>query len=188
MQIMASIPDRIYEIRGERIMLDFDLAALYGVSTKVFNQSVNRHISRFPPDFMFLLNKDEWLHLRSKIYSLNVQETLRSQIVTSKSGRGGKRYLPHAFTEQGVAMLSGILNSPQAIQMNIHIIRAFVEIRKVLLKESDLKEQIHQIKERIQVHDIQLDQIQEALENLLDERKQIQSWDQRVRIGYNSNQ
>jgi hypothetical protein len=84
-------------------------------------------------------------------------------------------------------MLSGILNSPQAIQMNIHIIRAFVEIRKVLLKESDLKEQIHQIKERIQVHDIQLDQIQEALENLLDERKQIQSWDQRVRIGYNSN-
>ena len=84
-------------------------------------------------------------------------------------------------------MLSGILNSPQAIQMNIHIIRAFVEIRKVLLKESDLKEQIHQIKERIQVQDIQLDQIQEALENLLDERKQIQSWDQRVRIGYNSN-
>ncbi|MBU6159032.1 MAG: ORF6N domain-containing protein [Bacteroidetes bacterium] len=184
MQLVATIPERIYEMRGERVMLDFDLAALYGVTTKVFNQSVKRHSLRFPADFMFQLNKEEWLLLQSKISSKNTSGSLRSQFVTSKNGRGGTRYLPHAFTEQGVAMLSGILNSPQAIQMNIHIIRAFVEIRKVLLKESSLKIQIYHIKEKIKIHDIQLDQIKEALENLLDEKAQFSSWDKRVRIGF----
>lgn len=184
MQTSVAISDRIYLVRDERVILDFDLAALYGVATKVFNQAVKRNSSRFPSDFMFQLNQDEWSQIRYTIKINDIQEDLRSQTVTSKSGRGGKRYLPHAFTEQGVAMLSGILNSERAIRMNIFIIRAFVEIRKVLQNESGLKNQLEQIKDQIESHDIQLEQINEALENLLQDKEQIRSWDERERIGF----
>lgn len=185
MQIIRSIQNRIYEIRGERVMLDFDLASLYEVEIKVFNQAVKRNSKRFPDDFMFQLTKSEYDSLRSQIEASEGTDSLRSQIVTLKSGRGQHRkYMPFAFTEQGVDMLSGILNSDRAIQMNIAIMRAFVEIRKILLKESDLKEQLRELKERIGEHDVQLSQIYDAMENLLDEKAAERKWDERERIGF----
>jgi len=113
------------------------------------------------------------------------ENSLRSQSVTLKTGRGQhSKYLPYAFTEQGVAMLSGILNSDKAINMNIAIMRAFVEVRRVLLQQTDLKEQLKQIKDRIGEHDVQLTQIYDALENLLDEKAAQRKWDERERIGF----
>ena len=120
MQIMQSIQNRIYEIRGERVMLDFDLAQLYETETKRLKETVKRNLQRFPKDFMFQLTKDEFESLRFQIETLEKQDnSLRTQIATSN--RGGTRYMPFAFTEQGVAMLSGILNSDKAINMNIAI-------------------------------------------------------------------
>lgn len=186
MQIIQSIQNRIYEIRGERVMLDRDLAALYEVETKRLKEAVNRNIKRFPEDFMFQLTKEEWEALRFQIETLEKQDNpLRTQIATLKKGRGQhSKYLPYAFTEQGVAMLSGILNSDRAIQMNIAIMRAFVEIRRVLLQESDIKAQLRQIKERIGEHDAQLNQIYDAMENLLDEKAAQRKWEDRERIGF----
>ncbi len=108
---------------------------------------------------------------------------MRLQIETSK-GRGGTRYLPYAFTEQGVAMLSGVLNSDKAIIMNIAIMRAFVEVRRILLLQNDLKTQLKEIKERLGEHDVQLNQIYDAMENLLDEKIAQKKWDDRERIGF----
>lgn len=196
MQVIQSIQNRIYEIRGERVMparlrhsggLDFDLAALYEVETKVFNQAVKRNIKRFPKDFMFQLSKDEWGNLRSQFVTsttqiIDSQRENRSQIVTSSQKHRGTA--PYAFTEQGVAMLSGILNSDRAIQMNIAIMRAFVEVRKILLQQSDIKEQLKELKDRVSGHDMQLSQIYDALENLLDEKAAERKWDNRERIGF----
>lgn len=176
MKIIKSIQNRIYEIRGERVILDRDLADLYEVETKVLNQAVKRNIQRFPTDFMFRLAPIEWQTLKER------EVFLRSQIVTSN--RGGSRYLPYAFTEQGVAMLSGILNSDKAIAMNIAIMRAFVETRKLLLSELNFKEQLKQIKERLGEHDAQLNQLYDAMENLLDEKIAQRKWEERERIGF----
>jgi phage regulator Rha-like protein len=186
MQIIRSIQNRIYELREERVMLDFDLAALYEVETKVLNQAVKRNIKRFPTDFMFQLSGEEWNNLRSQIVTLNEdKDSLRSQSVTLKTGRGQhSKYLPYAFTEQGVAMLSGVLNSDKAINMNIAIMRAFVEIRKIFLKQSDLREQVKEIKERLGEHDVQLSQIYDAMENLLDEQSSQRRWEEREKIGF----
>ncbi|WP_407527582.1 ORF6N domain-containing protein [Lacibacter sp. MH-610] len=185
MQIMRSIQNRIYEIRGERVMLDRDLAFLYGTETKSLNLAVKRNIQRFPTDFMFQLTKEEFEGLRFQIETLETSDSLRLQNETLKKGRGQhSKYLPYAFTEQGVAMLSGILNSERAIKMNIAIMRAFVEIRKVLLQESDLKEQLKLIKERMGEHDVQLSQIYDALENLLDDKATERKWEERERIGF----
>lgn len=168
MQIMRSIQNRIYEIRGERVMLDFDLAGLYEVEARVLNQAVKRNIKRFPDDFMFQLNSAEVESLRSQIAAL--QQTMSSQIVITYPGRRPNTALPYAFAKQGVAMLSGILKSDKAIKMNIAIMRAFVEVRKVLLNQNDLKEQMKEIKDRLGEHDVQLNQICDAMENLLDEK------------------
>lgn len=127
------IQNKIYEIRGVKVMLDFDLAMLYQVETKVLKRTVRRNIKRFPNDFMFELNAIEWENLRSQNYT---------------SSWGGIRYLPFAFTEQGIAMLSGILNSDIAIEVNISIMRTFIAIRKLILsyKEND---EINDLKSRI---------------------------------------
>jgi phage regulator Rha-like protein len=184
MQIIQSIQNRIYEIRGERVMIDKDLAALYETETKALNLAVKRNIKRFPKDFMFQLSKEEFEDLRFQFEtSEKDDQPLRLQTETSK-GRGGTRYLPYAFTEQGVAMLSGILNSDKAINMNIAIMRAFVEVRRVLLKQNDLREQMKEIKERLGEHDAQLNQIYNAMENLLDEKAAQKKWDERERIGF----
>lgn len=191
MQILRSIQNRIYEIRGERVMLDFDLAALYEVETKVLNQAVKRNIKRFPSDFMFRLNGDEWSDIRSQFVTLNTksndnQQIIRSQFVTASQNKRNTSITPYAFTEQGVAMLSGVLNSDKAINMNIAIMRAFVEVRKIFLKENDLKEQLKEIKQRLGEHDVQLNQIYDAMENLLDENAAQKKWNQREKIGFRS--
>jgi phage regulator Rha-like protein len=183
MQVIKSIQNRIYEIRGERIMLDKDLAALYETQTKSLNLAVKRNSKRFPKDFMFQLTKEEFENLRFQIETSENISSLRLQTETSNP-RGGTRYLPYAFTEQGIAMLSGILNSDKAINMNIAIMRAFVEVRKVLLRQTDLKEQLKEIRERLGEHDVQLNSIYDAMENLLDEKAAQRKWEDRERIGF----
>ena len=169
-------------------MLDKDLAALYETETKALNQAVKRNLKRFPPDFMFQLTKQEYDSLRFQFETLKnsqAQKSLRSQFVTLDSGRGQhSKYLPYVFTEQGVAMLSGVVNSDKAIEMNIAIMRAFVAVRHVLLKQNDLKEQLKEIKERLGEHDTQLNHIYDAMENLLDEKAAQRKWDERERIGF----
>lgn len=184
MQIIQSIQNRIHEIRGERVLLDKDLAALYETETKALNLAVKRNIQRFPKDFMFQLTKEEFDALRFQNETSSPTDPLRLQSATSKPGRGGTRYLPYAFTEQGVAMLSGILNSEKAINMNIAIMRAFVEVRRIIYQQSDLKLQLQEIKDRIGEHDVQLNQIYDAMENLLDEKAGQRKWDDRDRIGF----
>lgn len=187
MQVIQSIQNRIYEIKGERVMLDFDLAILYEVATKVFNQAVKRNIKRFPKDFMFQLTRTEWNNIKSIVMPENeIQNNAanRSQFVTGSQKHRSTTALPYAFTEQGVAMLSGILNSDRAINMNIAIMRAFVEVRRVILQQSDIKEQLKMIQERITEHDVQLSQIYDSIENLLDEKAAHRNWDNRERIGF----
>jgi hypothetical protein len=130
------IERRIYLIRGQKVMIDFDLAELYGVPTKRLNERVARNKKRFPGDFMFRLNKKEAESLRSQNAISNPD--LRSQFATSSSAHGGRRYLPYVFTEQGVAMLSSVLNSEQAIEVNIAIMRAFVRLRQMLETNEEL--------------------------------------------------
>ena len=185
MTIMQSIQNRIYEIRGERIMLDFDLATLYEVETKVLNQSVKRNYKWFPEDFMFRLTNDEWQKMRSQFVTASSQIlSTGMQIIDSAQNKRNTNITPFAFTEQGVAMLSGILNSEKAINMNIAIMRAFIEIRKFFLQQSGMKEQLLEIKQRIGEHDVQLSQIYDAIENLLDENAAKRKWEGRQRIGF----
>ena len=160
------IQNKIYEIRGQRVMLDFDLAEMYEVETKVLKQAVRRNLKRFPKDFMFELTKNEF-------------DSLRSQILTSK--RGGIRYMPFAFTEQGVSMLSSVLNSDTAIEVNINIIRAFVLMRQHLSDYKELKEQIAQIEKEMQ---IKFKDIHQALNYLLAKDQQENEQKERTRIGY----
>lgn len=185
MQIIQAIQNRIYEIRGERIMLDRDLASLYETETKALNLAVKRNIKRFPTDFMFQLTKEEF-EAGIQIETLKKSnKPLRLQNETLKQGRGQhSKYMPYAFTEQGVAMLSGILNSDKAISMNIAIMRAFIEIRKIVLSQNNFKEQMKLIKNHLGEHDAQLNQIYNAMENLLDEKAAQRKWDQRERIGF----
>lgn len=135
-----SIERKIYVVREQKVMLDSDLAALYGVTTKVFNQAVGRNLQRFPDDFRFQLTTEEF-------------ESLRSQIVTSKKGRGGRRYLPYVFTEQGVAMLSGVLTSERAVSVNIGIMRAFVNMRKMLSTNEEVGKKLADIENKLGNHD-----------------------------------
>ena len=120
------VENKIFIIRGQKVMLDSDLAEIYGVKTKALNQGVKRNTDRFPADFMFQLKKEEF-------------ESLRSQFVTGSQKHRDTRYLPHVFTEHGVAMLSSVLNSPRAVQMNIYIIRAFIKMREMLLMDKMLE-------------------------------------------------
>ena len=129
------IEKAIYLIRGEKVMLDRDLALLYGVQTKILNRAVKRNMPRFPMDFMFQLTEDE-------------AEALRFQIGTSNKGRGGRRYLPYVFTEQGVAMLSTVLNSERAIVVNIEIMRAFVKLRQLLASNTDLARRLDELESK----------------------------------------
>jgi hypothetical protein len=142
----------IYFIRGHKVMTDTDLAVLYRVPTKVFNQAVRRNSERFPVDFMFQLTPEE-------------SENLRSQIVTSSWG--GRRYLPLVFTEQGVAMLSSVLKSERAIQVNIAIMRAFVKLREVLATHKELAQRLQQLEGKYNKHESQIREVFEAIRALL---------------------
>ena len=147
------IERKILFVRGHKVMLDSDLAMLYGVSTKVFNQAIKRNQNRFPPDFMFQLDSDEY-------------EALRSQIVTLKQPRGKHRkYLPYVFSEQGIAMLSGILNSERAVNVNIEIMRTFVRIRKMLISNTALARKLKTFEKK---YDEQFKVVFEAIYSLMD--------------------
>jgi hypothetical protein len=184
MQIIQSIQNRIYKIRGQRVMLDFDLAQLYEVETKALNQAVKRNIKRFPQDFMFRLTVAEWHDIRSQSVTASESTSLRLQSVTASQSKRNTAVTPYAFTEQGVAMLSGILNSDRAINMNIAIMRAFVELRRAIMATGDLRDQLRLLQERISEHDVQLSGIFDAIENLLDEKAAQRKWDDRERIGF----
>jgi hypothetical protein len=147
-----SIESRIHLIRGKKVILDKDLAELYDVQAKVLNQAVKRNIGRFPEDFMFQLTIDE-------------AEASRSQFVTLKRGQNIK-YLPFAFTEQGVAMLSSVLNSERAVKINIQIMRAFVKIRNLVADNSEIRKAIMSIEKRLNIHDRQIQIAFNALKGL----------------------
>jgi hypothetical protein len=129
------IERRILLVRGQKVMLDADLAELYEIATKTLNQSVRRNVERFPEDFMFQLTTTE-------------AEGLRSHFVTSNDGRGGRRYRPYAFTEQGVSMLSSVLRSPRAVHVNIAVMRAFVKLREILASNRDLARRLDEMESR----------------------------------------
>ena len=179
MQIIQTIQNRIYEISGERIMLDFDLAQLYEVETKALNQAVKRNINKFPIDFMFRLTVKEW-------------EMMRSHFVTASQNKRNVNITPYAFTEHGVTMLASVLKSKRAIDMNIAIVRTFIAIRHFASIHKDFAGQIHELrvelKNRIGEHDVQLASIYDALENLLDkkedENEEKRKWLERERIGF----
>jgi hypothetical protein len=186
MQIIHSIQNRIYEIRGERVMLDFDLANLYEVETRALNQAVKRNIERFPEDFMFQLKPLEYDLIKQQVKALQKSSSSQSVMMELPQNRTDK-YLPYAFTEQGVAMLSGVLRSSIAITMNIAIMRAFVEVRKILIGQASLKGQLKELCERLGEHDTQLNEIYEAMENLLDEKTFKRKWEDRKQIGFEKN-
>jgi ORF6N domain len=156
-----NIVTSIHKIRGEKVMLDVDLALLYGVETKVLKQAVKRNIARFPSDFMFELTKEEF-------------DNLRSQIVTSSWG--GLRYLPFAFTEQGVAMLSGILNSERAIAVNIAIMRTFVKMRQLMLSNVELSKRLDDLEriifDRLDENNAEIGAIRNALMHMMKDEEQ----------------
>ena len=168
---LAKIQSMIYEIRGHKVMLDSDLARLYQVEVKYLNRTVKRNITRFPPDFMFQLTDSEWEHLRC-------------QIGTAKMV-GKIRYNPHVFTEQGIAMLSGLLNSEIAINVNISIMRTFVQLRHYALAKPDTNTQIAELRKLLMLYiennDERVNDIIIALNNLIEQPKPAK------RIGFGAN-
>jgi len=165
----------IHEIRGERVMLDSDLASLYTVETKALNQAVKRNPSRFPPDFMFRLTSEEFDDLRRQ-YGTSAR---RSQIATSKPGRGGRRYLPLAFTEQGVAMLSSVLRSERAINVNVEIMRTFVRLRQMAITHRNLAHRLDELESK---YDTQFKVVFDAIRQLMEPPTERP----RPRIGFGS--
>ena len=153
----------IFLIRGYKVMLDSHLAELYGVSVGRLNESVRRNIDRFPSDFMFQLSAKEFENMRMSSDNLN----LISQFAISSLGWGGRRHPPYAFTEQGVAMLSGILKSKKAAQVNIAIMRAFVKLREILSTHKELAHKLDQLEQKIQKHDQDIQGIFEAIRGLM---------------------
>jgi phage regulator Rha-like protein len=168
-------------LRNQRVMLDFDLAVIYEVETKRLKEAVRRNLKRFPSDFMFELTQDEYRFLRSQFASLE------------GFGKGKySKYLPFAFTEHGVTALANILNSDKAIEMGIAVVRAFIALKQLALKQVKLSEQISEFKRlletRIDEHDVQLAAIYETIETLLDkkisEEEKLEKWKNRERIGF----
>ena len=168
MEIQA-IQSKIFEIRGHKVMLDYDLAALYETETKVLKQAVRRNMNRFPSDFLFILTRAEY-------------NVLRSQIVTLETGKGKfSKYLPFAFTEQGVAMLASILNSPKAIEVNIAIVRAFVFIRQYALSHKDLTDKLRKLEVK---YNRKFRDISAAIHYLLQKEQLETVQKERKRIGF----
>ena len=154
---IEQVESKILLIRGQKVILDRDLAELYGVETRVLKQAVRRNIQRFPEDFMFKLNQEEF-------------NDLRSQIVMSSSGWGGLRYAPMAFTEQGVAMISSVINSEKSIAINIMIIRAFVRMRELISNNVELAHKISELERRLDTHDEIIVDIVNTVKSLLESK------------------
>lgn len=153
--VAEQLETRIHIIRGQRVMLDSQLAELYGVPTSALNQAVERNKERFPADFSFLLAPHEFT-------------TLISQSVISKAGRGGRTKLPRVFTEHGIAMLSSVLRSPTAVRVNIEIMRAFVRLRRLLATPGELAAQLQKLAETVQLHDTQIKAIADVLRKMME--------------------
>ena len=145
-----SIENQIVLARGQKVLLDADLATLYGVEVRTLNQAVKRNEERFPPDFVFQLTAEE-------------NEALRSQIVISKSSRGGRRYAPYAFTEHGAIMAASVLNSPRAVEMSIYVVRAFLRLRGALATHKELAAKLAELEQRLETHDHKIVEIIKAI-------------------------
>ena len=201
-EVTASIDDsiktKIYTIRGMQVMLDSDLAGLYNVETKVFNQAVKRNSERFPENFMFQLSEEEYQNLRCQfgtsstsgslrfqIGTLDDEESLKSQFVTLENGRGKHRkYLPYVFTEQGVAMLSAVLRSQSAVQMSIHIINAFVEMRRFIVNNALIFQRLDSLEQKQTKTDEKVEAILNAIEDKSIKPKQGIFYDGQVYDAY----
>lgn len=165
------VVNKIYEIRSCKVMLDSDLAELYGVETRTLNQSIKRNLERFPEDFMFQLNETEWAFLMSQI--------VISKTMSNRDGRGGRRKLPFVFTEHGVLMLSSVLSSQQAIQVNIQIVRIFSRLRKLMSEQNEYKLEMVDVKRRLINHDKNIETIFSYIDELTEKKAQP-----RRRLGY----
>lgn len=152
---VEAMDSKIHLIRGRRIMLDSDLAAIYGARTAVLNQALKRNLKRFPVDFAFQLNGDEF-------------DALMSQIVISKKGRGGRRKLPWAFTEHGAIMLASVLNSPRAVDLSVFVVRAFVQMREVLGSNRQLAAKLDELENKVGAHDQVIGHLVAAIRQLLE--------------------
>ena len=183
---LSLIQEKIYEVRSQKVMLDFDLAELYEVETRVLNQAIKRNADSFPTDFMFRLTAKEWQKLSSTqvVIMEGGIEKSSSQFVMSSRKYRGKRYTPYAFTEHGVTMLASILKSRKARKMNIAIVRAFVALKRFILQHNNILEQLEELRDRIGNHDAQLNHIYNAIETLLDEKTEHKKWEERERIGF----
>ncbi|MCA6422203.1 MAG: ORF6N domain-containing protein [Flavobacterium sp.] len=172
---LVTIQDKIYEVNGIKVMLDFDLAELYEVETRVLNQAIKRNIDSFPEDFMFRLTKEEWEEMTaSSMFTLMPSQT----VIASKRNKSAP---PYAFTEHGVTMLASVLRSPKARKMNIAIVRAFVALRRTLLNTENLQIQIKDLESK---YNSQFEDIFEAIQFLMTENKEIQTQKERVKIGF----
>jgi len=152
--LAVSVESRILVLREQKVILDSDLAELYGVPVKRLNEQVKRNQERFPSDFMFRLNPEE-------------SEALRSQTATSKTGRGGRRYSPYAFTEHGAIMAATVLNSERAVEMSVFVVRAFVRLREMLATNQQLASKIDELEQRLDTHDASIQELIEAIRELM---------------------
>jgi ORF6N domain len=151
---LDEIAQRIHLIRGKRVILDADLAAFYGETTKRFNQQVTPNAGRFPVDFMFQLDNEESV-------------SLRLQIATSNNGRGGRRYIPRVFTEHGAIMAATLLNSPRAIEISVHVVRAFVELRALVATNRELSNKLFQLDRKVSQHDKSIAELIDSMQKIL---------------------
>lgn len=180
MILQERISRAIHVVRNQKTMMDSDLAEMYGVETKVLNQAVKRNLDRFPEDFMFQLTVEEWEGLKAEFEEQKGRDFLRSQIVTLEDGRGRHRkYLPYVFTEQGVAMLSSVLNSPTAIQVNISIMRVFVKMRQWATNYEGLVKRIEELSQNQSEHNEHIRNIHQIIEELI-----RPGYSERNRIGF----
>jgi hypothetical protein len=152
--LAVSVESRILVLREQKVILDSDLAELYGVPVKRLNEQVKRNQERFPPDFMFRLSAEE-------------SDALRSQSATSKTGRGGRRYAPYAFTEHGAIMAATVLNSERAVEMSVFVVRAFVRLREMLATNQQLASKIDELEQRLDTHDASIQELIEAIRELM---------------------
>ena len=174
---LVTIQNKIYEINGVKVMLDFDLAELYEVETRVLNQAIKRNIESFPEDFMFRLTKEEWESMSSQSVMTSSSQSVMMDLPKNRTGK----YLPYVFTEHGVTMLASVLRSPKARKMNIAIVRAFVALRKAILNIDNFQNQLKELETK---YDSQFEDIFEAIQFLMTENKEIATQNERTKIGY----
>ena len=181
------IHNKIYEIRGHKVMLDYEIAEMYEVETKRINEQVKRNIERFPEDFMFQLTENEWEMMRSQI--VTTSDSNWSQIATSSKKHRGKSYLPFAFTEHGVTILATVLRSEKAVKVSIAVVRAFISLKQYIADRKNISKQINSIKdelsERIDEQDVQIIEIYQVLDKLIQDKEE-QKPVKREPIGFKS--